>query len=69
MILSQIPVILVTFYLNSNFLNRFFKNPLIPNFIKTVQWAEKSEIDTWTDRHEKANSFFRHIANGTEMHE
>jgi len=32
--LSKVPVMLVRFYLNMNFLNRFSKNIHVPNFMK-----------------------------------
>ena len=55
----KVPVILVRFYWNLNFLYIFSKNTLISNFIKIRPLgAELSHVDRRTNRHDEANSRF-----------
>jgi hypothetical protein len=55
---GNVPDILVRFYWNLNFLNRFSKNPQIWNFMKSVQWVLSFLRTGWrTNRqHDEANS-------------
>jgi len=47
----KVPIILVRFEPNLNFLRRFFKNPQIPNFIKIHPVVgELFQADGWTHR-------------------
>ena len=57
--LRNIPVILVRFLLNFNFLDRYFKNPQMLNFKKVLPMgAELFHADWRTDKHDEANSRF-----------
>ena len=66
----KVPFSLVWFSWKLNFLNRFFKNPQISNFMKirpvgaelfhTYGW-----MDGWTDRHDEANNHFSQFCEQT----
>jgi hypothetical protein len=59
--LCKVHVALVKFQWKLNFLDRFYKNPRIPNLIKIYPvGAELLRVrtDGWTHRHDEANSRF-----------
>jgi hypothetical protein len=66
----KVPVIIVRFQSNLNFLNRLSKNKQISNFVE-IRPAKKSyyvrtdrHIDEQTDRHDAVNSYFSQIYEG-----
>jgi len=57
----KVPVIILRFYLNLRFLDRFSKNTQIPNFMKILQVG--AEFSMQADRHDEAYSLVRNFAN------
>ena len=55
----KVPVIVVRFWYNLNFLDRFSKNAQVPNFIKIRRvGAELCQANRRTHSHDEANSHF-----------
>jgi hypothetical protein len=59
--LFKVPVVLVRFQSNVNFLGRFSKNPQIENFVKIRLLGAEFLVDRQKERHDEVNGRFSQV--------